>query len=223
MQTTKRRTKKKPVAVKRRGSGTRSTGSAPKTASKQGNGTSARRKPRRAGELAHSSNGKAGNAEEQLSQDWFEIRRSSIQGRGAFALRRIPKGTRVVEYVGEEISNEEADKRYDDARMKRHHTFLFTLDDKSVVDGAVGGNESRFINHSCDPNCETVIVRRRIWVETIRSIPAGAELLYDYAYERGDETSDADEKLYACRCGSPRCRGTILAPPEPPKKRGTKK
>jgi SET domain-containing protein len=142
----------------------------------------------------------------------FELRRSAIQGQGAFATRRIPKGTRIIEYVGERITEEESDRRYDDANMQRHHTFLFSLDDGTVVDAAVGGNEARFINHSCDPNCEAVIVRKRIYIEAIRTIQPGTELAYDYAYERSEDADEETERLYVCRCGSKKCRGTILAP-----------
>jgi hypothetical protein len=140
---------------------------------------------------------------------YFEIRRSRIQGRGAFARRKIRKGTRIIEYTGERVSHEEADRRYDDEHMARHHTFLFTLDKKTCLDAAVNGNDARYINHSCDPNCEAVIDDGRIWIEALRTIAPGEELVYDYQYERED---DADEKLYPCRCGSANCRGTILAP-----------
>ena len=140
---------------------------------------------------------------------YFEVRRSSIQGRGAFARRKIRKGTRIIEYTGERVSHEEADRRYDDEHMKRHHTFLFTLDRKTCIDAAVNGNDARFINHSCDPNCEAVIDGAHIYIEALRTIQPDEELVYDYQYER---ESDADEELYPCRCGSPKCRGTILAP-----------
>jgi len=149
----------------------------------------------------------------------FEIRRSSIQGRGAFATRRIRPGTRLIEYVGERISREEADLRYDDASMSRHHTFLFALDDDTVIDAAVGGNDARFINHSCDPNCQAVIEDGHIFIEAVRNIQPGAELTYDYAYERTDDHGPEDEALYACSCGSARCRGSILAPKKQPRKR----
>ena len=142
----------------------------------------------------------------------FELRRSAIQGRGAFATRRIRKGERIIEYTGERISNAEADKRYDDDRMRRHHTYLFTLTQRTVVDGGAGGNESRFINHSCDPNCEAVIEDGRIWIDAARTIQKGEELAYDYKYERMGGTNDADEKKYLCRCGAANCRGTILVP-----------
>lgn len=143
---------------------------------------------------------------------WFEIRKSGIQGRGGFALKRIPKGTRIAEYTGERISQDVANSRYDDDTMGRHHTFLFTLDDDTVVDGAVGGSDARFINHSCAPNCEAVIERRRIWIEAIRDIKANEELVYDYQYERTSDHGPEDERMYKCRCGAKNCRGTILAP-----------
>ncbi|MEW5917386.1 MAG: SET domain-containing protein-lysine N-methyltransferase [Gemmatimonadota bacterium] len=142
----------------------------------------------------------------------FEIRKSGIQGRGAFATRTIQRGDRVIEYTGERISWKEADSRYDDGKMKRHHTFLFTLNSRVCVDAAVDGNDARFINHSCDPNCEAVIVDGHIYIEAIRRIRPGEELSYDYGYERDADTTEEDEKLYVCRCGAPNCRGTILAP-----------
>ncbi len=148
------------------------------------------------------------------SQSYFEIRSSSIQGRGAFATRRIRKGTRLIEYVGERISHAEADRRYDDDTMKRHHTFLFTLNNRTVIDAGVNGNEARFINHSCSPNCEAVIDSGHIYIETIRTIQPGAELVYDYQYERAPDADESDEARYPCRCGAPNCRGTILAPPK---------
>jgi SET domain-containing protein len=151
----------------------------------------------------------------------FELRPSPIAGLGAFATRPIKKGTRIIEYTGERISNAEADRRYDEDKMKRHHTFLFTLNRRTVVDAAVGGNEARFINHSCAPNCEAVIVDgKRIYIEALRDIPVGAELVYDYQYERTAEHTADDERFYACRCGAAQCRGTILAPK---KKRKTRK
>jgi SET domain-containing protein len=150
----------------------------------------------------------------------FELRTSPIAGIGAFATRRIKKGTRIIEYTGERISNAEADRRYDEDRMKSHHTFLFTLTRRTVVDAAVGGNESRFINHSCQPNCEAVIEDgRRIFIEALRDIPVGEELVYDYQYERMDDHTVDDERFYACRCGAPGCRGTILVPKRPKKKK----
>ncbi|MBX6368204.1 MAG: SET domain-containing protein-lysine N-methyltransferase, partial [Rhodospirillales bacterium] len=164
-------------------------------------GSAARRSPKRARTLP------------------FELRRSPIQGTGAFAVRLIRKGQRIIEYAGERISSEEADRRYDESRMRRHHTFLFTIDRKTVVDGASNGNEARFINHSCDPNCEAIIEDGRIWIYALRTIRPGEELVYDYQYQRsGDADEDAErEKFYRCRCGAPNCRGTILLPPRKPR------
>lgn len=142
--------------------------------------------------------------------EWFELRRSRIQGLGAFALQDIPKGTRLIEYTGEKITNAEADRRYDDEGMGRHHTFLFILNQRTVIDAAHGGNESKYINHSCDPNCEAEITRGRIWVEAIKNIPAGAELTYDYQYENDADYTEDDLRFYACRCGATNCRGTIV-------------
>jgi len=153
------------------------------------------------------------------SNKYFELRQSSIQGQGAFAIRPIKRGTRVIEYTGERISHDESDRRYDDTGMGRHHTFLFTIDKSTVIDAAVDGNEARFINHSCAPNCEAVDERKHIYIEAIRDIAPGEELTYDYQYERDGTEDEEWERLYVCKCGAPTCRGTILAPM---KKRGKK-
>jgi hypothetical protein len=152
----------------------------------------------------------------------FEVRKSTIQGKGAFATRLIRKGSRIAEYVGERISHEEGDRRYDDPKMKRHHTFLFVVNKKILVDAAVDGNDSRFINHSCDPNAEVTIENRRIFIDAIKTIRPGEELYYDYSYDRDD--AEGDDARYPCYCGAKICRGTILAAEEPKKaavKKGT--
>ena len=151
-----------------------------------------------------------------MKSRFFDVRRSGIQGKGAFANTRIRKGQRIIEYAGERISNDEADRRYDETSMRRHHTFLFTVTSRTVVDGAVNGNESIYINHSCDPNCEAVIDGGRIFIEAIRTIQPGEELAYDYQYERTGENDDEMEAFYKCLCGSPNCRGSIMkSKPEP--------
>jgi SET domain-containing protein len=142
--------------------------------------------------------------------EWMELRRSPIHGLGAFARRDIPKGTRIIEYVGEKISNAEADRRYDDEKMKTHHTFLFILNTKQCIDAAYEGNEARFINHSCDPNAEAFIPRGRIWIEAIKTIPKGAEIAYDYGFEDDAKYTLDDYRRYACHCGAAKCRGTIV-------------
>jgi SET domain-containing protein len=152
----------------------------------------------------------------------FEIRDSSIQGRGAFALRRIKKGQRIIEYTGERICDEEAYTRYDDTTMKRHHTFLFMVDDDLSIDGAAGGNDARYINHSCEPNCEAWIEDGdRVFIYAKKDIAPGVELTYDYAYVGVDARDPEVRAMYVCHCGSPKCRGSIVQPPPKRKKRAS--
>lgn len=156
------------------------------------------------------------------NNEWFELRLSAIAGIGAFAKKNIPRRTRMIEYAGEKISNEEADRRYPDTQDTPHHTFLFTLNSKWSIDAAFNGNEARFINHSCEPNCEAVITRNKIWIESLRRIKAGTELSYDYQFEYLDNYTEKDLAFYVCTCGSPKCRGTIVEPKPEPKKRKRK-
>ena len=134
-----------------------------------------------------------------------------MQGRGAFASRSIPGGVRLIEYAGERLTPAESDARYPDVDGERHHTYLFAIDDAVVIDAAVGGNDARWINHSCDPNCDAVIEDGRIWIETIRDIKPGEELAYDYAYVLDERHSPAAKRRFPCNCGAANCRGTILA------------
>jgi uncharacterized protein len=141
----------------------------------------------------------------------FEVRRSRIQGRGVFATRKIRKGTRLIEYKGEVIDEDEADRRYPWNDDERHHTFLFRLDDGSVIDAGPRGSAAKYINHSCDPNCEAVEEDGRIFIDAIRDIAKGVELVYDYHFILDEPHNAANKKLYPCNCGSKKCRGTILA------------
>ena len=140
----------------------------------------------------------------------FEIRRSPIQGMGAFATQTIPRGTTIIEYAGLRLTPAEMEERYPDDAHERHHTFLFAIDDDVVIDASVEGNEAKFINHSCDPNCDAVIEEERIWIEAIRDIAPGEELVYDYAYELKERHTPAAKRRYPCNCGAKRCRGTLL-------------
>lgn len=142
--------------------------------------------------------------------EFFEVRASPIQGFGAFAIRAIPVGTRLIEYAGERLTPQQADARYPDDG-ERHHTFLFAIDDDIVVDAAVNGNDARFLNHSCDPNCDVVVEDKRLWIETIRDVEAGQELAYDYAFILPERHTPAAKRRYPCHCGAANCRGTILA------------
>ncbi len=133
-----------------------------------------------------------------------------MQGLGAFATRRIPSGTRLIEYTGERLTEAQADARYPDVADARYHTFLFAIDGDVVIDAAVDGNEARFINHSCDPNCDAVVEDGRIWIVATRDIESGEELAYDYAFELEERHTPSAKRRYPCNCGSAKCRGTLL-------------
>jgi uncharacterized protein len=153
----------------------------------------------------------------------IEVRRSPVHGLGVFAAKRIPKGTRIIEYVGERVSHDEADRRYEEKDADDSHTFLFIVDSKTVIDAGVDGNDARFFNHSCDPNCESTVEKRRVYIEAIRDIEAGAELTYDYQIQREDDDPDNIDEVFACRCGFAQCRGTMLWPTERKPKRSKPK
>jgi SET domain-containing protein len=144
----------------------------------------------------------------------IRVRRSRVHGRGVFARRRIRKGTRIIEYLGDRVSHREADRRYAVKATADNHTFLFIVDRGVVIDASHNGNDARFINHGCNPNCESVIEDRRVFIEAIRTIRPGEELCYDYQIGRDrDDPPDVDE-IFACRCGAAGCRGSMLWPPK---------
>jgi uncharacterized protein len=151
----------------------------------------------------------------------IEVRASPLHGLGVFAARHIPCGTRVIEYLGERVSHEEADRRYHHKDADDSHTLLFIVDSHSVIDAGVDGNEARFVNHSCAPNCESVIENQRVYIDAIRAIEPGEELTYDYQIQReADDPPDIDA-IFACRCGVERCRGSMLwPPPRAPRRQG---
>jgi hypothetical protein len=150
---------------------------------------------------------------------WLIVRNSPVHGYGCFARRDIKKGQRLIEYLGDRISHKEADKRYEDADPDDNHTFLFIADRKTVIDATSGGNESRFINHSCDGNCTSEIEKGRVFIDATKDIRKGEELGYDYQIPRDRNDPPNVDKIYACRCGSPKCRGTMLWPAKRPKPR----
>ncbi|MFO7324887.1 MAG: SET domain-containing protein-lysine N-methyltransferase [Pseudomonadota bacterium] len=163
------------------------------------------------------STAKAGGR--QKKNEWIIVRRSPVHGYGCFARKFIPKGTRIIEYVGERLSHKEADKRYEDSDPNDNHTFLFIVDRKTVIDATYGGNESRFINHSCDGNCTSEIEKGRVWIDAIKDIKKGEELNYDYQIPRDKDDPPNVDEIFACRCGSPKCRGSMLWPPLKKKKK----
>jgi SET domain-containing protein len=140
----------------------------------------------------------------------FSVRGSAIHGRGVFALQSIGKGARVIEYAGERISHRQADRRYPSGREWSPHTMLFTVDRKTVIDGTRKGNSARWINHSCNPNCEALDDEGRIYIEAIRNIRSGEELTYDYNLRLDDPHTPAAKSEHPCHCGAQGCRGTLL-------------
>lgn len=149
------------------------------------------------------------NPEEDIcDSDWCEIRNSPIHGRGLFATRDIPEGMRIIEYVGEKITKAESNRRGWAQFEKAQQTgeagvYLFTLNKRHDIDGDVPWNAARLINHSCDPNCESQIIRGRIWILALREIKMGEELFFNYGF---------DLECYEdhpCGCGSKRCVGYI--------------
>jgi SET domain-containing protein len=136
----------------------------------------------------------------------FEVRDSPIHGRGAFANRKIEEGERIAEYVGQRMPWGDASEDPEDP-----HTFLFGLSDGDlVINAAIDGNDSRWINHSCDPNCEAVEERKRVFIYALRDIEPGEELFYDYGLQIDEPRSPETEKQFQCFCGASTCRGTLL-------------
>ncbi len=143
---------------------------------------------------------------------WIKVRNSRIHGKGVFAAKRIPKGTRVIEYLGERITHGEADARYADHDPNDNHTFLFVVNRRTVIDANHQGNDARFINHSCDGNCESAIEDNRVFIDAVRTIEPGEELGYDYEIGRDKSDPPNVDEIYACRCGNKSCRGSMLWP-----------
>jgi SET domain-containing protein len=148
----------------------------------------------------------------RLHIELLEVRRSKVHGNGVFATGPLSKGMRLIEYLGERVSHKEADRRYENKDASDNHTFLFIVDSRTVIDAGVDGNDARFFNHSCDPNCESVIENGRVYIEAIRSAQAGDELTYDYQIQREAEDPPDIDEIFACRCGAAQCRGTMLWP-----------
>ena len=147
---------------------------------------------------------------QKTTSPYIQVRRSRIHSTGIFAKQDIAKGTRIIEYVGEKISKVESDRRADIPLEKNRvngeygAVYIFKLNKRYDIDGNVPYNTARFINHSCDPNCETEIIHGHIWIMAIRDIKKGEELAYNYNYDFEDYES------HECRCGSDRCVGYIL-------------
>jgi SET domain-containing protein len=139
------------------------------------------------------------------------VRQSSVHGRGVFALQAIPAGQRILEYRGEVTSWRRAAARYRRSGVPGH-TFIFGLADGRVIDGSVGGNSARWLNHSCQPNCEAIEDDGRIFIETIRDLKPGDELCIAYGLTIDEAVTPELVADYVCRCGTKRCTGSMLAP-----------
>lgn len=142
----------------------------------------------------------------------IQVRRSGVHGKGVFALQDIAAGEVVAEYVGEVISWDEAQERHPHDPSQPNHTFYFHVDADRVIDANFGGNASRWINHACEPNCETDEQDGRIFIIALRDISAGEELNYDYGLMLEERYTPKLKAEYPCWCGAPSCRGTLLAP-----------
>lgn len=144
-------------------------------------------------------------------------RRSPIHGTGVFARRKLAADTEVIQYKGKLLTHDEADEQYGDGG-ETGHTFLFTLNEQYILDANTRGNDARWINHSCDPNCQAVLYENkngdpkkdRVIIETLREIKRGEELTYDYGITLEVRHTARLKKIWACRCGSPKCTGTML-------------
>lgn len=142
----------------------------------------------------------------------IQVRRSGVHGRGVFAAQPIVRDERIIEYKGELITWREALRRHPHDPGDPNHTFYFHIDEGHVIDAKYGGNSSRWINHSCDPNCEAETEEGRVFIRTLRAIQAGEELFYDYGLVIDERYTPKLKKQFECRCGTPGCRGTMLAP-----------
>lgn len=147
----------------------------------------------------------------------IQVRRSGVHGKGVYAQVAFAPGDTIVEYKGELISWDEAQRRHPHDPADPNHTFYFHINSGDVIDGGVNGNAARWINHACDPNCETDEAEGRVFIKALKPIAAGDELFYDYRLMLEERHTPKVKKEYACLCGSPRCRGSMLAP-----KRGTR-
>lgn len=153
----------------------------------------------------------------------YVVRRSAIHGRGVFAAAPIARGETIIEYKGERTTWDEAMERPDSDPDDPSHTFLFELDDGRVIDARVKGNAARWINHSCAPNCETYEDENgRVFIQARKRIEPGSELSYDYRLSVDGKLTKEERARFVCCCGSPKCRGSLLAKAKKKKKKKKK-
>lgn len=148
-------------------------------------------------------------------RDFIQVGASGIHGTGVFAKRPIPRGTRVIEYAGRRLAKAELLAAAE--RGERALTYVLNLDEEMAIDGAEGGNDARFVNHSCEPNCEVYIFDGTPYIYAMQEIPAGAELTFDYQLQSALSmriSRALSRELFPCHCGAPTCRGTLVAFPK---------
>lgn len=149
----------------------------------------------------------------------IERRDSKIHGRGVFSTRMIKKGEAIVEYKGKLITHAEADENFH-GDVDSGHTFLFSLNEKWIINANEKGNVARWINHSCEPNAIAFVhehksgklKKEKVIIEALRRIEPGEEITYDYGFEFDMPYTKKLLRTWACRCGSPKCTGTMLKP-----------
>ena len=146
-------------------------------------------------------------------RSFIRIGRSRIDGRGVFAKRKIPKGTRIIEYRGKRRALAELLASRTEAGPAP--VLVIRLDEETVIDPTIRGNDARFINHSCEPNCEAYVFDRRLYIYAMSDIRRGEELNFDYQLRSAAGTVVEEPVIadYPCDCGSRNCRGTMLARP----------
>jgi len=142
----------------------------------------------------------------------IQTRRSGVHGKGVFAVQAIAAGETILEYAGEIITWAQAQKRHPHDPENPNHTFYFHIDEQHVINALHGGNSSRWINHACNPNCETEEQGGRIFIKALRNIQVGEELNYDYGLIIEARYTPKLKAEYPCWCGAKNCRGTLLAP-----------
>ncbi len=153
----------------------------------------------------------------------IQTRKSGVHGRGVFALADLAEGENLIQYIGEVIAWKEALRRHPHDPKDPNHTFYFHMDEKHVIDAKVGGNSSRWINHSCKPNCEADEEKGRVFIKALRNIKSGEELFYDYGLIIDTKYTPKLLAEYPCWCGAKKCRGTLLAPKDKADKKDKKK
>ena len=149
----------------------------------------------------------------------WQVKKSKVHANGVFATKKISKNTKIIEYIGEKINRSEGNRR-SEKRIKKYlnsnktgSVYIFELNNRYDIDGSFNYNKARYINHSCNPNCEVEIIDGHIWIVSIKNIKKGEELSYDYGYEFDKD----DFRDHVCKCGSKDCIGFIISSDQWPK------